>query len=76
MAVLDTAIQEKAKHFNVALDGRARADGRPVRSACDYFQRHSRNRFSDCRASISKLAHVERWIPDKTREARLSGMTP
>jgi hypothetical protein len=25
MAVLDTAIQEKAKHFNVALDGRAGA---------------------------------------------------
>jgi hypothetical protein len=28
------------------------------------------------RESISKLAHAVRWIPDKTREARLSGMTP
>jgi hypothetical protein len=30
MAVLDTAIQEKPKYFNVALDGRAGAHGCPV----------------------------------------------
>jgi hypothetical protein len=75
MAVLDTAIQEKPKHFNDPWMA-----GLGPRLSSSFCLRLSSTSFpkshSDCRESISKLADVETWIPDKTREARLSGMTP